>query len=152
MAFWRRARDGVVTLVLWIAYLVLVQVAIDGVLDLLRGRITSLEGKRVLAVLPTLLEYGVFIGINATILIGWALYNYFRFHGPDRRRSLKPVTAEEVAGHFGVDIALARMMAATRIGILHHDAEGRILRFESATAGAGTVTAREGDAPRRGPG
>ena len=82
---------------LWIAYLALVRVAIEGVLDLLRGRITSLEGTRVLAVLPTLLEYAAFIGINATILIGWALYNYFRFHGPDRRRSLKPVTPEEVA-------------------------------------------------------
>lgn len=126
--------------------------AIEGVLDLLRGRITSLEGKRVLAVLPTLLEYGVFVGINATILIGWALYNYFRFHGPDRRRSLSPVTSAEVATHFGVDIALAQSMAATRVGVLHHDADGEVLRFESGKSGADAVTAREGVALRRDPG
>ncbi len=143
MAIWRRARDGVITAVLWIAYLALARVAIEGVLDLLRGRITSLEGKRVLAVLPTLLEYGTFVGINGAILIGWALYNYFRFHGPDRRRSIKPVTPEEVAGHFGVDVALARTMAATRIGVLHHDADGRILRYDPATPAAAPSDALE---------
>lgn len=137
---------------LWIVYLGLARVAIEGVFDLLRGRITSLEGKRVLAVLPTLLGYGIFVGINATILIGWALYNYFRFHGPDRRRSLSPVTPAEVATHFGVDIALAQTMATTRIGVLHHDAEGNVLRFEPDKAGAGMVTARGDAALRRDPG
>lgn len=123
-------RDGLATAILWAAYLGLARAAIDGVFDLLRGRITSLEGKRVLAVMPTLAEYGIFIAINAAILIGWALYNYVRFHGPDRRRTINPVTRDEVARFFAADAATAAAMASARIGVLHHDSEGRILRFE----------------------
>ncbi|MBL8698080.1 MAG: poly-beta-1,6-N-acetyl-D-glucosamine biosynthesis protein PgaD [Alphaproteobacteria bacterium] len=125
-----RLRDGLATGVLWVAYLGLVRAAIEGVIDLLHGRITSLEGARVLAVAPTLIDYATFIAMNGTILIGWALYNWVRFHGPDRRRSITPVTPEAVALHFGADIDLPRTMAATRVGILRHDADGRILGFE----------------------
>lgn len=123
-------RDAVATAILWIVYLALVRAAILGVLELLHGRITTIQGARVVAVLPTLAEYGVFIAINAALLIGWALYNWLRFRGPDRRRAIQPVTPDEVARHFGVDPDVARTMATARIGVLHHLADGRVAGFD----------------------
>lgn len=131
MPLWWRVRDGIATVVMWLLYIALINAAIVGVMDLARGQLTTLEGMRVLAVMPTLREYGIVIGLNAALLIGWALYNYFRFRGADRRRGLRPVAPEVVARHFGADDALAQRMAQARIGVLHLDPDGRILRFDS---------------------
>lgn len=130
MPLWWHVRDSVATAILWLVYLALVRVAILGVLELLHGRLTTLQGARVVAVLPTLAEYALFIAMNGAVLIGWALYNWARFHGPDRRRTLRPVTGEEVAGHFGVGPDLARTMATARNGVLHHREDGRVAGFD----------------------
>lgn len=130
MPLWWHVRDTIGTTILWLLYLALVRVAILGVLDLLHGQITSLQGARVLAVLPTLAGYAMFIGINAAVLIGWAVYNWVRFHGPDRRRAIRPVTSDDVARHFGVEPEVARSMATARIGILHHREDGGVAGFD----------------------
>ena len=128
---WWRVRDGIATVVMWLLYVALINAAIIGLLDLARGEVATLEGMRVLAVMPTLQDYGIVIGLNGGLLIGWALYNWIRFRGADRRRGARPVAPEVVARHFGADDATAARMAQARIGVLHLDPDGRILRFES---------------------
>jgi biofilm PGA synthesis protein PgaD len=128
---WWRVRDGIATALMWLLYALMINAAIVGVMDLLRGEVTSLEGLRVIAVMPTLQDYGIVIAFNASLLIGWAIYNYIRFRGSDRRRGTRAVAPEVVARHFGADDALAARMSRARIGVLHLDPEGRILRFES---------------------
>ena len=131
MPLWWRVRDGIATAVMWLLYLALINAAIIGVYDLARGEVSTLEGMRVLAVMPTLQDYGIVIGLNGGLLIGWAVYNYLRFRGADRRRGRRPVAPEVVARHFGADDETATRMTQARIGVLHLDPQGRILRFES---------------------
>lgn len=133
MPLWRRVRDAIATALMWLLYAALINAAIIGVWDLVNGRVTTLEGARVVAVVPTLREYGIVIAVNGVLLVGWAVYNWLRFRGADRRRGRNPVPPEVVARHFGADEALMARLAATRIGVLHHDEAGRIVAFESET-------------------
>ena len=134
MPRWRRVRDACLTACMWALYLLLVRAVLEGAWDLARGRMTSVEGARVFAFLPTLAEYAATIAVNAVILVGWALYNYLRFRGPDRRQTGNPVVPPEIAQHFNVEPDLVAQLVATRIGVLHHHPDGRISHFEQLLA------------------
>jgi poly-beta-1,6-N-acetyl-D-glucosamine biosynthesis protein PgaD len=61
----------------------------------------------------------------------WALYNWFRFHGPDRRRAPRPVNDRIVAEHYGLPAyRVWRWQYAKRI-IAHHDDRGIVRGAES---------------------
>ena len=50
MPLWWRVRDGIATVLMWLLYAALINGAILGFWDLVNGRVTSLEGARVIAV------------------------------------------------------------------------------------------------------
>jgi biofilm PGA synthesis protein PgaD len=75
-------------------------------------------------------------------LILWALYNWMRFRGTDRRRHRVPVNPEGLARYFdstAIDVFL--MHGSQRI-VLHLDEEGRIAQYDISVPGDAPVTIR----------
>jgi biofilm PGA synthesis protein PgaD len=80
-----------------------------------------------------------FLGIMMLILggglVSWALYNWLRFGGKERRTHRPPVTHEGLAEYFdstAIDIFL--MHGSQRI-VLHLDDEGRITQYDISLPG-----------------
>ena len=73
--------------------------------------------------------------LGASLLI-WAYYNYFRFHGTDRRKRRPQATLDELNKRYGIaPEELERWILARRL-LVHHNAEGRILWAELAPSQA----------------
>jgi biofilm PGA synthesis protein PgaD len=52
--------------------------------------------------LERLAGYGYGIAILGAVYLAWAIYNYLRWRGVERRLSSTPVTADEIAERFGL--------------------------------------------------
>lgn len=71
--------------------------------------------------------YASIIVVISAIYIGWALINYWRFKGVERRKAKPPVSAGEMAGYFGLDEADILAWQGARVAIVNHDAQGRVV-------------------------
>ncbi|WP_018881315.1 poly-beta-1,6-N-acetyl-D-glucosamine biosynthesis protein PgaD [Thioalkalivibrio sp. ALE30] len=71
--------------------------------------------------------YGIAIFSAGVIFIGWAGYNWFRFHNKERRHAPQPVGTEELARHFGIDRLAAETIATANIVTVHFDEAARIV-------------------------
>ncbi|QGM21907.1 poly-beta-1,6-N-acetyl-D-glucosamine biosynthesis protein PgaD [Spiribacter sp. 2438] len=80
--------------------------------------------------------YGIAIGSAGVIFIGWAGYNWFRFHNNERRHAPEPVGTENLARHFGIDRDEAEIIATARIVTVHFDEITGIVDIESSMCGA----------------
>ncbi len=76
--------------------------------------------------LSTLLVYGLIIVVAGLALIGWALYNYFRFRGEDRRAAPSPVNDAQLADGFRIDVQQVQAVQQARISLVSHDEHGHI--------------------------
>ncbi|MES2205745.1 MAG: poly-beta-1,6-N-acetyl-D-glucosamine biosynthesis protein PgaD [Pseudomonadota bacterium] len=75
-------------------------------------------------------------------LIVWAVYNWIRFRGEDRRRHRVPVNPEGLAQYFdSTAIDLFLMHGSQRI-VLHLDDEGRITQYDISLPGDEPVIIR----------
>ena len=63
---------------------------------------------------------------NAAVLLLWAKYNEWRFRGKERRQPPTPLTDEQLAKSFGVDLAERLRAAPSRRMTVHHDAKGNV--------------------------
>jgi biofilm PGA synthesis protein PgaD len=61
------------------------------------------------------------------VLIGWAVVNYLRFRGLDRRRAPEPVTIEQVSEDFSVPVEILKNWQEAKSLTIHHDAFGNII-------------------------
>lgn len=87
-----------------------------------------------------------FLGLMMLVMGGglilWALYNWFRFRGKDRRRHRPPVNPEGLAQYFdstAIDVFL--MHGSQRI-VLHLDEDGRITQYDISLPGEEPVIIR----------
>src|SRR5690606_26724126 len=86
--------DALLTVIGWIVFIYLFG---RGILGILRNAAGGPEASLMPTFLPTLgtvSTYAIIALINAAIFISWALYNYWRFEGVERR---KPVDLVNVA-------------------------------------------------------
>jgi len=79
----------------------------------------------------TLQDYGVVILANGVILIVWALYNQIRFRGPDRRRTPKPVSVEDLAKLYQRPAEDIAAWQSSRILVMVHALDGTLVRVIS---------------------
>jgi biofilm PGA synthesis protein PgaD len=121
---------GTLTFVFWFAYLYLWL----PVLNLLAwsfeayffyDRMIVLEGFRDLFA-GVQYYFGVIV-LLFVFLIGWALINYLRFRGLERRQAPPPVTTEDLAHHFGVPVELTRAWQRSKSITIRYDAGGNII-------------------------
>lgn len=90
------------------------------------------DGHRILfEVLPW---YAAAVALLGGSLVAWAMYNYYRFRGRERRSAGAPVSVAEVAAYAGVHpVDLARWRHARLLHVTH-DPDGRIQTVRTVTA------------------
>lgn len=118
--------DVVLTLIAWAAFFYLLA---GGILAILEGRLQGPDMPLWGAFLPTigtLSSYLLVATINAAILVGWAVYNHWRFGGVDRRKSPPPVRIAQLAHSFMLVPNTIREACAAKIMVIYHDEAGRI--------------------------
>jgi biofilm PGA synthesis protein PgaD len=89
--------------------------------------------------LDTLADYGIVIVANGTILILWAVYNWLRFRGPDRRGGGKPVTAADLAALYGRPAGDIEGWQQARILVMFHDPDGTLVGVDTKGEGPASV-------------
>lgn len=118
--------DALLTFIGWIAFIYLFG---TGILAILRNATGGPEASLVPTFLPTLgtlLTYAIIVLINASIFICWALYNYWRFKGLDRRKPTNLVSEARMARSFLVTVEDVRRLRAAKVLTVHHNAKGDI--------------------------
>jgi biofilm PGA synthesis protein PgaD len=120
---------GTLTFVFWFAYLYLWLPLINLLAWAIEAyffydRMIVLEGFRELFA-GVQYYFGVIL-LLFVLLIGWAVINYLRFRGLERRRPPEPVTTEDLARDFGVPVDLARAWQRSKSITIRYDAAGNI--------------------------
>lgn len=121
--------DVALTLFAWAAFFYLFA---GGILAILEGR---QRGPGIpfwgafLPTLGTLSSYLLVATINAAILIGWAVYNHWRFGGVDRRKSPAPIRISQLAHSFMLVPNTIREACAAKTMVIYHDEAGRITKI-----------------------
>ncbi|ACL71237.1 hypothetical protein Tgr7_0134 [Thioalkalivibrio sulfidiphilus HL-EbGr7] len=75
--------------------------------------------------------YAIIIVSAAVIFVAWAGYNWFRYHGKQRRHAPAAVGTEELARHFGIARDDARKIAREPIVTVHFDDDARIIKVQT---------------------
>ncbi|HNQ56947.1 MAG: poly-beta-1,6-N-acetyl-D-glucosamine biosynthesis protein PgaD [Rhodocyclaceae bacterium] len=125
----QRAVLGGLTLVFWIAWFYLWLPAISFIawifgLQVFYVQIFEFEGYR--AVLALLGAYGLVVLVMGGSLVGWAIYNWLRFRGVERRKTREYVTIEKLSADMGLAADNLQNWQACRRLIAHHDHHGRL--------------------------
>ena len=93
----------------------------------------------------TLLEvlggYAIAITLLAGSLVCWALYNYFRFRGNERRAARPRVSAAQVAAQAAVEPGALQRWQKARVLYVRHDAAGRIAAVDVGPSSSAPVAA-----------
>ncbi|MCC6610124.1 MAG: poly-beta-1,6-N-acetyl-D-glucosamine biosynthesis protein PgaD [Burkholderiales bacterium] len=103
------------------------------------------EGYRHL--ITILLWYAAGIGLFSAALIGWAVYNWIRFRGEQRRRHPRPVTLIEQANHYAVQPHALASWRRAKVLVVAHDPLGRITEVTPREPAAATSSALAPGAP-----
>lgn len=82
-----------------------------------------------LGTLRTVQIYSGVIAFAGVLFIGWAGYNWFRFHNLERRRAPPPVDAYQLARHFGVSPEEAESIEHDRIVTVYFNEDAGIIEI-----------------------
>lgn len=128
-AWSQRYGYATITLVFWFVYLYLWQPLISLVLwalglGLAHHEMVGQGGY--LGLLRLLGVYGLIIFALTVVYLGWALINYYRFRGVERRNAQTIVSLQESAEFFGVEPEELSAWRAQRSLRLYHDEHGNV--------------------------
>ena len=135
-SLWQRFSSTVFTFVFWVIWFylwipVLTFSAWIVSIDMLHYQFFEMNG------LQSIVNDLVFIISGVTALGGtlvvWASYNYIRFKGEDRRKAFAPVTADQLADAFGVDVSMLTDWQESKYLSLGFDGEGIIINIQQAS-------------------
>lgn len=118
--------DVILTIIGWAGFVFLFG---RGIVAILRGASQGPDAPVLSAFFPTLgtlSAYALIALINAAILICWAVYNHWRFAGLDRRKAIAAIPAAHMARSFALSPEEVGQLGASKIAMVHHDADGRI--------------------------
>lgn len=126
---------GLLTVVFWGLWLYLWMPLITFIawllgLDAFITHMVNLEGYRGLKQL--LAVYSMVIVILGGSLVIWALYNWMRFHGKERRTERAPVSIAEMSDYACMDPAKLKAAQSSQRLVLHHDDHARVTGIEMA--------------------
>ena len=73
--------------------------------------------------------YALVIFIAGVVFIGWAGYNWFRFHNRERRHAPPPISSRELARRFGIAPAEAEDIEHHRIVTVYFNEDAEIIEI-----------------------
>ena len=118
---------------------------------LFRGAAEPQQLARVLALFGTLGSYAGVVALNAIALLGWAIYNQYRFRGRERRKSAPQVTSADLSELYGFPAAVIESWQKASILVANLALDGRLTGMEiraRPTPSEAAVAMPERDAPR----
>jgi biofilm PGA synthesis protein PgaD len=131
----QRYSYAAITLIFWFVYLYLWQPLISLVLWALGLGLAHHEmvGEGgYLGLLRLLGVYGLIVLALAVVYLGWALINYYRFRGVERRNAQTIVSLQESAEFFGVEPEELSAWREHRSMVLYHDEHGNLTTVKTA--------------------
>lgn len=88
--------------------------------------------------------YVLVILLAGLVFIGWASYNWLRFHTHERRRAPPPISARELAHRFCISLDEEKEMSQRRIVTVHFNEDAEIIEITPedpvSSASHGTTT------------
>lgn len=90
----------------------------------------------------TVLIYALIILVAGVFFLGWAIYNYLRFRGEDRREPPVAVTNAQMAEAFRIDVGAVATVQRLKVARLGYDELGHIVTIQPDDAAAGRYTRR----------
>jgi len=137
--------DVLLTVLGWVFFVVLFA---TGVLNMLRGELHGpLEAMAspplFISTSRTLMIYAALALFNALVLIGWALYNYRRFSGKQRRQQTRPLPAQHLQSSFNLSQALFDRARDAQMMVIAHEEDSTISKIAPVPLNAMPAPASE---------
>lgn len=124
--------DAFLTTLAWIAFIYLFG---QGLWLVTTQRANGLEMPWFSHIVPTLSDLSVYLlamAIQASILLIWARYNYWRFRGKQRRAPLIALPENQLQNDYGVHPQRLQALRTLPISVIHHAHDGSITHIESS--------------------
>jgi len=120
--------DVVLTALGWIFFIYLFAAGIFAILSgEMQGPQAPLVPPELLSSAQTVINYAVIALINANVLVGWAVYNQFRFAGKDRRKPPKPLTEKQLQKSFSLSPVLFSEVQNAGVMVVYHEEESSLV-------------------------
>jgi len=130
-SFWQRGFFAFITSLVWLLwfYLFIPLFTLIGWFFGLQIVSTTLEDQYV-SHSTLCVTYGLIIAASGIVLVSWALYNYWRFRGMDRRRPLPSLGDDHLAQTFALQTDQVRRLHKVQVVRVRHDENGNIADFQ----------------------
>jgi len=123
--------DILLTALGWVAFAYLFGAGIAAILSGdMRGPQAPIIPPLLLSSAETVINYIVVALINANVLVGWAVYNQFRFVGKDRRKPAKPLTERELQKSFMLSPALFDDVQKASVMVVYHEENNMVCTID----------------------
>jgi len=123
--------DILLTTLGWVAFVYLFGA---GIVAILSGEMSGLQAPIIppllLSSAETVINYIVVALINANVLIGWAVYNQFRFVGKDRRKPTPPLTEGQLQKSFTLSPALFNDVQKASVMVVYHEENNMVCTID----------------------
>lgn len=133
--YWRRLLDLLLT---WVAWVFFSYLFARGIWSVLAQERAGVELPWMAALLPGLADLSVYL--LAMLLLGgllvlWARYNFWRFHGHNRRAVPAAMDDDSLLRHYGIPADSLQRMRQLPVCVIHHAPDGRIVQVASSLPG-----------------
>jgi poly-beta-1,6-N-acetyl-D-glucosamine biosynthesis protein PgaD len=119
---------------MWVIYLYLIRevfgdlyLMVDEAFAWAFGHVPRSDLPTAFRFLYTLALYGVVVVVNGMLLIGWALYNQYRFRGRDSRKAIAAVSVDDLGRFHGFSGDEVARWQQARTLVIIHNGEGKLL-------------------------
>lgn len=129
---WRVLLDSLLTLIAWVVFVYLFAAGIWSVV--MHSHPGAVDLPWLSRLLPTVSNLGVYLLamlIQGGLLLLWARYNWWRFHGQDRRARIAPLDDESLLRWSGIPAQALQRLRQAPVSVIHHAPDGSIYRVSS---------------------
>ncbi|MGY8526084.1 poly-beta-1,6-N-acetyl-D-glucosamine biosynthesis protein PgaD [Paracidovorax citrulli] len=129
--------DALLTVLAWAGFVYLCATGLHAVLAHGQAQGPGVPfWEAMLPTMGTLTVYAVVALVNGVALLGWAVYNQYRFAGMDRRRSMPALRRDELAGSFGISPQRLDALQRAKVAVVAHEEDGAIAQVELTEGGS----------------
>ena len=127
--WWRSTLDITLTLLAWLGFLLLWGRGLRSMLQ--HKDIDGLELPIAQQLLPTVHDLAIYvlaILLQGLLLLGWARYNFWRFHGKQRRGPIPALSDSRLMADYDLDPASLQRLRTQAVSVVEHACDGSIVQ------------------------
>lgn len=130
--WWRIALDVLLTVLAWLGFVLLWSRGLRNLLD--HKDIDGLELPIVQQLLPTVHDLSIYvlaILLQGLLLLGWARYNFWRFHGKQRRGPIPALSDSRLMADYDLDAESLQRLRSQAVSVVEHAFDGSIVQVRA---------------------